>query len=487
MANIAILIGNSKYASQSDLACCEADVEAMASLLTATEKFDKVRQVKNANSDEIRNRLRQELEEATSLDEFFFYFSGHGIQIKSEFFYCGTEFDVDRPNETGLANTELHTILRAYSPKLVVKVVDACNSGTTLIKGDLPIISDGKGVLSDVIQIAACQNSQFSLTGNPLSIFTKHFCQAAFRKESGSVYYTDIINTIRDDFLNDDEQTPHFVSQGTGREKFVADVVNLATYRKEFATRWEHAPVAGTAVVAANNASQTMLQLIGEAEDEFVTPEDAENYISTLFDGIIEKLNTDDFSDFYTVGIVEHDDYKEDTARSFIIRSLSNQSRPDNFVTARITRKRKNRNVFEAYATGLASTLGALYGNDEFSESWTLDLNCSLRRAQIKLTLNPKFKSLNQIRLVVSCAPSLNHCYVFEISTRHLRIDWDSFDEDGETINKNWYELPWGNDHDWLIEAICSRIHQATMAHLENTAKRLEAAKKDDEDEGEDK
>lgn len=473
MANVAILIGNSKYLQLNELACCTNDVAAMADLLEATGKFNKIRRFTNVTSDQIRSGVREELEAVDAVEEFYFYFSGHGVQIKSEFFYCGTEFDVTRPNETGLSNTELHTLLRAYNPKLVVKVIDACNSGTTLIKADAPHITDGKGVLNDVIQIASCQNSQFSLAGNPLSLFTKHFCQAALRKEKGPVYYTDLINTIRDDFLNDDDQTPHFVSQGTGREKFVAEAENLANYRAEFAEKWQPLPVSSTAVVTANTTSQSMIHLIQEAESHFVAPAEAENYISHLFDGVIERLNTDDFSEFYDIDVVEHDDYKELTARAFIIRSLSKESRPDNFVTASISRERRTPNYFSSISA-LAMGMG-----DEFVEKWHLDLNCSINRAQMKITLNPKFRSLNQIRLVVSCAPSLNHCYIFEMSTRHVRSDWETFDESGSEMNRNWYERAWNEDNDWLIAEICNRVHTAIRKHVETTAQQLATAKEE--------
>jgi hypothetical protein len=473
MANIAILIGNSTYTSQHELACCVNDVEAMGALLEATTKFDKIRKLTNATSDQIRAVVREELESSSSIDKFYFYFSGHGVQIKSDFFYCGTEFDSARPNETGLSNAELHTLLRAYNPKLVVKVIDACNSGTMLIKADMPIITDGKGVLNDVIQIASCQSSQFSLAGTPLSLFTKHFCQAAFRKESGPVYYTDLINTIRDDFLGDDDQTPHFVSQGTGREKFADEATNLAKYRDEFAQKWEP-PLASNAVAStANTTSQTMLQIIQEADGQFATETEANFFISHLFDGMIEKLKTGDFSEFYDVSVSEHNDYYEETAKSFIIRSLSSEVRPDNFVTASISRERRVPN----YLATIASFAGNL--GEEFVEKWNLKLNCSINRAQIKITLNPKFRFLNQLCLVVSCAPSLNSCYVFEISTMHIRNDWQSFDEKGSEINRNWYQRPWNEKNDWLIAGICDRLHVAIQKHVETTAQRLSATQKD--------
>jgi len=116
--------------------------------------------------------------------------------------------------------------------------MDACNSGTALIKSEGGFLGSRKGELSNIIQIASCLNSQESLTGDPFSEFTERFCRAVLRKEEGPVFYTDITNTIRDDFLNDDEQTPHFVSQGTEREVFVEDAARLKACRDHFQMRW---------------------------------------------------------------------------------------------------------------------------------------------------------------------------------------------------------------------------------------------------------
>jgi hypothetical protein len=46
-------------------------------------------------------------------------------------------------------------------------------------------------------------------------------------KTEGVVFYTDIINTLRDEFIDNNLQTPFFVSQHTGREQFVDDAKRL--------------------------------------------------------------------------------------------------------------------------------------------------------------------------------------------------------------------------------------------------------------------
>ena len=364
-------------------------------------------------------------------------------------------------------------------------MIDACNSGNSLIKSDIASISDGKGVLNDVIQIASCQSAQFSVTGVPLSLFTKHFCKAALRKPEGPVYYSDIINTLRDDFLEDESHFPHFVSQGSGREKFVDRAEQLKEFRASFDASWDSAEESTMLTVQDSRSVNTaMIAVLEEFESDFVDREGAEAFISRIFDGLIGAFQENIFAEFYDLHILEHSDFEESTARSFIIRNLNNQPRPDNLVTASITRKRKrSRNSLSELALGMSSAFASLYG-DDYYEDWHLSLNCELERVQLKMTLRPRYKALNEIRLVVSCAPSLNRCYVFENSTQHVRNDWESFDDQGDQLDRKWYELPWDDDLDWLVNGIAGRIEGATKKHIDATLRRLKPDPPEDEEDG---
>jgi hypothetical protein len=86
--------------------------------------FDAI--TENAAADDLKQRLRDTIEKVKSPSELFFYFTGHGYVRDGELFHCATNFDGERPNETGLSTSELHTILRLADANLVVKVIDAC-------------------------------------------------------------------------------------------------------------------------------------------------------------------------------------------------------------------------------------------------------------------------------------------------------------------------------------------------------------------------
>lgn len=470
MSNVAIVLGNALYHSGNldDLPCCKDDVDAVRALLEATGKYDTVSAHIDLDGDGMKEAIRDAIAQHDEIGEVFFYFSGHGAQKQSEFYFCGTAFDSHKPNETGLSTAELHSLLRSADPTLVVKVIDACHSGRALIKSEEAFARVTKGELGNFIQIASCLDSQFSLTSDPLSKFTQSFCAATLRKEEGAIFYSDIVNSLRDIYLADDEQTPHFVSQGTARDIFVEDARRLADFRSQFENEWLEAQeeVADEVQLHSDEHRAGMLQLMTKAETQFASQDLAQVFIATLFDDVTKRVNSSEFTDFFDVRINEHSQFREDAIEPFIVQCLSREKRPDNFVTAYIGKKKKPQPV---WMSGLTS---ALYG-EEFMEVTTLALNCSLPRVQMKAVFQPKFKSLDQLTLILACAPSLNSCYIFERSARHLRTDWEAFDDEGHKIVENWYERPWTEDMSWLAEATCDRLFEAVERHLEQTTKRI--------------
>lgn len=211
MTSIAILIGNAAYEQEDDLACCAEDVKAMTALVEATGRFDNVYARTNVDSDAMRDLLRTTLLPTGEYEEIFFYFSGHGAQIGGDLFYCGTTFDGGRPNETGVSHTEVLNLLRPAAPKLLVKVIDACYSGALLVKTQRtthPVVKEG---LRNILQFSSSKDDQTSWGGEQLSAFTRAFLEASVRKTEGTVYYSDIANTLRDDFLENDIRR-HFSS-----------------------------------------------------------------------------------------------------------------------------------------------------------------------------------------------------------------------------------------------------------------------------------
>ena len=470
MANTAVLIGNSQYRSLRALSCCHDDLVAMRELLEATEKYSEIEIIENTGADELKSRMRAAIDKIQPKEELFFYFTGHGCQQEEEFYHCATNFDSERPNETGLSSNELHTLLRLADAELVVKVIDACNSGTSLVKADGEFQSHQKHGFNNLIQISSCRQSQNSLTGELLSVFTDKFRAAALRKKEGVVYYTDIVNTLRDEFIHNDDQTPFFVFQVTGREQFVENAKYLDELRNKLTATTESSLQSESGDQQTSPTPPSLQDLLEDAERSVATSEKIKSFVDTFFDNLIEKVSNDRFSDFFDLKIVEHPDFSEPTAEAFITRVLSRESRADEFVTAEISREPVRSPLHTMEAASLLRMFGA---ERKYRDVYDLYLNCKMQRAQLKMTLTPKYLSLKQLVTVVTCAPSLQNCYVFEIGFQHSLTDFGEFDAEGHEVVRRWYKFQWSENTDGVVAKITSKLDEIVQEHLERTEQRL--------------
>ncbi|WP_408913681.1 caspase domain-containing protein [Brucella pseudogrignonensis] len=474
MASTAILIGNAVYQNGNDLDCCANDVAAMKELMEATGKFDRVEVRVDIDANTIRDTIRESLPANEEQSEVFFYFSGHGAQTDGDFYYCGTSFDSRRPNETGVSHSELHGLFRAASPHTLVVVIDACYSGKLLVKNDDSPPSLIKEGFRNVLQFSSSMDNQTSMGGESLSDYTRAFLEASIRKLEGPVYYSDVSNAIRDAFIDDDRQTPYFVHQGSGREILVDDVAKLGQFRKKLAARFEALVVEPDKEESASGTSiahsMTVTQRLRAAEEKMGSPENTKKLIDELFDGVLEKIKENEFLELYSIEAMEHSQYYEPTVEEFMIRVLYREKRPDELVTAKVDHVRGKNNPFHAASLGLLTAMG-----QDVKEHFTLELNCSLDRAQIKVVLTPKYRALQQMALVLSCAPSLEKCYIFEVVTRHPRTNWTTFASEGEEVVRRWYKLDWSSSTLWLIDKIFDGLMAAVQDHIDETTERLAA------------
>lgn len=473
MTAIAILVGNASYARFDDLPCCLEDVEAVRLLLEALGRYDDIIVLTDADADAMRAGVRSAMQVDGTVSEVFFYFSGHGGVVAGDYFYCGIGFDPARPNETGVSESDLHQLFRDASPALLVKVLDACESGTRLVKdigSPPPFLQKG---LANVVQLASSLHDQESFGGERLSRFTRAFCEAATRRNEGPVFYADIVNTLRDDFLEDETQTPYFVLQGTARELFVEDASRLNGFRGTFNARWSDEdgadPENPTTDIAPAAAPLSLIEKLEAAEARMATPESAKALIDSVFDGVILAIGDDAFPELFTQETIEHRDFKETTATDFMARVLAKEVRRDRFVHAAVRIQTPKRSPWESRIMGAFDAF-----NRDAVEVIELDLNCNLERAQLRITLTPKFQSLQRFVLVLSCAPSLETCYVFEILTRHARSDWSSYAEEGQEIVRRWYKLGWEQDPVGVVAKIRAAFVEAVEGYIGTVTDKLD-------------
>lgn len=227
MKNYAIVLGVSEYACAQDLRVCANDAELMHGFLEATEKYEVLKLPGDVNKYQALEKIEAFLpinEEESEIGEVLFYFSGHGYQDHDMHFIM-SDTTQSAINTTALNNSEIDDLVRKSKPQLFVKLIDACQSGMTYIKGigsqseDCEIPS-AKG-FENCIFLCSSKNTQASYAGTPYSQFTKAIIDAVIHLAPTVIKYTDIQNYLTDVFQREQNgQTPYFSTQCDGTEVF---------------------------------------------------------------------------------------------------------------------------------------------------------------------------------------------------------------------------------------------------------------------------
>lgn len=228
---IAFLIGVSDYEKLNSLRATENDVVLMQSIIKSLDKYDEIYVIKDkdTNSKRVVNLLSEAIEKnkTNTVDELLFYFSGHGKYENDEFYYALADYDDTKKRQTSLINSDLDEMLKTLSPKLVVKIVDACNSGLSYVKDtdeenniQKHFDSSGKKFEQCYFMFSCRQNQNSYIKDGKLSEFTKSFINSVILTDKNEIRYKDIINYISDEFETNKEQRPFFVNQASFIEKF---------------------------------------------------------------------------------------------------------------------------------------------------------------------------------------------------------------------------------------------------------------------------
>jgi hypothetical protein len=219
MTNIAVVIAVSAYTSIPPLKACSQDGKIIGTLLKMNGRFEEVAII---NGDQSAAQVKAELIEFitkfhnTSIDQFLFYFTGHGLFASEEVHLLLRDYDKNRPKQTSLENSELDNLVRPLTPSLYIKIVDACHSGISYIKSSNDFEKYMKGAndqFKKLYFMFSSQSDQKSYATDAMSYFTKSIVEAIARFEGPSIRYKDVIDFVSDYFTADSEQTPHFVTQ----------------------------------------------------------------------------------------------------------------------------------------------------------------------------------------------------------------------------------------------------------------------------------
>lgn len=136
--NLAIVISVSEYIdTRNNLPGCKKDADFINSILNKTGKFDEILFInEKLSSGKVKEKFTAFISEHKSkkIGELFFYYTGHGEFQNDEFYYLLSDYNQDKKNQTTLQNEEVDSLFRTLNPELIIKVIDACQSGKAYIK-----------------------------------------------------------------------------------------------------------------------------------------------------------------------------------------------------------------------------------------------------------------------------------------------------------------------------------------------------------------
>lgn len=227
--NLAIVVGVEKYNSElfDNLPACRNDAMAMSAVLSNVKTLKDTLFIGSETGTEAKRKISDFVEKykGEDINEFTFYFSGHGERINDDFFYIFTDFERAKKETTGFRNSELDNLVKTLSPKLFIKIVDACFSGTQYIKSESYSPEDyfrksiAKHGFKDLYFWHSSREYEASYAGSEFSRFTESILTAISDRE-GDVRYSEIMASVADDLSNKGAPTPIFVTQADHIEKF---------------------------------------------------------------------------------------------------------------------------------------------------------------------------------------------------------------------------------------------------------------------------
>lgn len=227
--NLAIIIGVEKYKSANfdNLLACKNDAKVIGDVLNDVKDIQETLYINdNEAGYEVKRKISELVEKykGEEIDEFIFYFTGHGDRYDDDFFYLLSDFDLTKRESTGLRNSEVDDWIKTLSPKLCVKIVDACFSGTQYIKSEPNTESELKKSaqkygLNDIYFWFSSRENQTSFAGKDFSRFTESIL-TGITEYNGDVRYRDIMAFVADDLSSNEDSKPIFVTQADNIEKF---------------------------------------------------------------------------------------------------------------------------------------------------------------------------------------------------------------------------------------------------------------------------
>ncbi len=312
--NLAIIIGVSQYDNGNPLEACDNDIDIMKNISEKLNKFDDICYISNSpkayEAKQIITKFINKHKEQT-IDELVFYFSGHGARYPDDFFYVFKDFSEAKKETTGLRNTELDGLIKNLSPKLTIKIIDACFSGTTYIKSNQDSIqpifqkSADQNKLNNLYFFYSSSSEEESIANKDYSFFSKSFFKS-LTQNTGKMRYRDIMAYVADDMNSNSYPEPMFIVQANNTEIFGEINTELIDYINSKFPPNVH--TISNSNVDDIEKNKNLFQLIKtKSEEEYCTQDEGIENIKLLNEMFKSDKWTNDITDIFEIEITELD------------------------------------------------------------------------------------------------------------------------------------------------------------------------------------
>lgn len=364
MARIALIIGVSDYeVGVGPLPACKNDVEAFNQMVELDGRFDEILVISN---DVYGQKTKKNLSDfidsyrGKEVEEFLFYFSGHGDYFDGEFYYLLQDFDLKKRRQTSIVNGEIDKMIRALNPSLFVKIVDACHSGMTYIKSNENIdlyLKATQNLFNKIYFLFSSQATQSSYQNDKISDFTDSILKSVIESEANSVRYSDVMSYVADHFEATGHQTPLFVTQADHTEVFVS----LSDNAKDRLSGTLQ-PVAEPSKELVVETPQILAKILSDKSKSYCGEEDANSFLDSLTKTFEDQLDLNDLNEVYSCSVSVSD--AEAPSPASIGKWLDqNDDDVSYFTKKRMTTERYMRPKIKSALANFAQ-LSSLYGAD---------------------------------------------------------------------------------------------------------------------------
>lgn len=422
--NLAVVLSVSEYINGDNLPACKNDGSFIKEILESTGKYSEVLFLNESRDASVeKESLISFIEKykGSSIDEVFFYFSGHGYFDGSEFYYLLADYDTAKQKQTSLENSELDDFLRSLDPKLTIKIIDACHSGIGYIKDRDSLSEYIKGMgqkFSHCYFMYSSQADQLSYADQNISYFTREFGMSLIARKSQEIRYKDITDYVSDAFQNVSRQRPYFVSQATNTEIFFSNTEDfnrtIKTLLDKFGISTALAPI-GAAVggslvdrISQDSARyckyDEAIEIIEKLKSD-LQKQELKNPITELFE--VEWSERGDYrniSDFKTVG-----DWIKDNKEDFFAEYTTTTKKIE-----------YDRTPFGINVAGINRLLGTDTVTVVTGAYSTVDLPFK----QLVLSATPKFPNITKTSLIVLPFLSQTTLLVFYCFIEYSQTGW---------------------------------------------------------------